>query len=144
MEFKHFSIHELAEGVYAAVHKDGGAAYTNAGIIDLGDSTLVFDTFDMAIAGKELLNASQNLTGRPPSWVVNSHKHGDHWGGNQVFAGQAVIISTHMTRAGMLAWGKELTRLVANPGEIVRRIGQLKKKSMQRRINYNEQPLKRT
>jgi hypothetical protein len=34
----------LAPGVYAAIAAPGGAAYSNAGIIDLGDKTLVFDT----------------------------------------------------------------------------------------------------
>lgn len=31
---------ELAEGVYAAIHKDGGGAIGNAGIVDLGDADL--------------------------------------------------------------------------------------------------------
>ena len=118
MEYTHFSIHTLADGIHAAIHKEGGAAYSNSGIIDLGDSTLVFDTFDMAVAAKELLVAAEELTKRSPAWVVNSHKHGDHWGGNQVFAGQAVILATHQTRAGMLDWGEELMDLSAYPGEI--------------------------
>ncbi|MGH2563794.1 MAG: hypothetical protein ACRDE5_04740, partial [Ginsengibacter sp.] len=35
----HFTIHKLAEGVYAAIAKNGGYAICNAGIIDLGDAT---------------------------------------------------------------------------------------------------------
>ena len=125
MEYKHFSIHTLDEGIFAAIHKEGGAAYSNAGIIDLGGSTVVFDTFDMAVAAKELMDACKDLTGRVPSWVINSHKHGDHWGGNQVFGEKAVIVATHQTRSGMLAWGEELTKLGTNPREIETRIQQL-------------------
>ena len=46
---KHFRLEQLADGVYAAIHvlpdhrgqPSGGAAIGNAGIIDLGDRTLV-------------------------------------------------------------------------------------------------------
>ena len=33
---EHFELHELAEGVYAAIAIEGGAAFSNAGIVDLG------------------------------------------------------------------------------------------------------------
>ena len=125
MSYQHFSIHKLAEGVFAAIHQEGGAAHSNAGIVDLGGQTLIFDTFDMAIAARELLKASEDLTGRRPAWVVNSHKHGDHWGGNQVFIDDAVILSTHQTRSGMLAWGAEIEQLKNNPGEVEERIREL-------------------
>ena len=42
---KHFQLQQVAEGVYAAIHIDGGAAIGNAGIVDLGDRTLIYDTF---------------------------------------------------------------------------------------------------
>jgi hypothetical protein len=38
---KHFTFNELAEGVYAAIALPNGSAVGNAGIIDLGDQTLV-------------------------------------------------------------------------------------------------------
>ena len=41
----HFELKQLAEGVYAAIAVAGGGARSNAGIIDLGDHTLIFDTF---------------------------------------------------------------------------------------------------
>ena len=42
-ESKHFRIEHMTEGVYAVIHIDGGAAIGNAGIVDLGDRTLVYD-----------------------------------------------------------------------------------------------------
>ena len=41
----HFSLERLADGVFAAIATGSGAAVANAGIIDLGGRTLVFDTF---------------------------------------------------------------------------------------------------
>lgn len=41
---ENFSVLELTEGVYAAIEK-GNNTGSNAGIIDLGNYTVVFDTF---------------------------------------------------------------------------------------------------
>lgn len=98
---RHFQLEQLAEGVYAAVLPDIMAnisANSNAGIVDLGDTTLVFDTFMTPVAAADLCTAAEQLTGRPPSYVINSHYHYDHVRGNQVFPAQAAIISTTKTR----------------------------------------------
>ncbi len=41
---ENFTYHELAEGVWAAIVISTGLAASNSGILDLGDSTLIFDT----------------------------------------------------------------------------------------------------
>lgn len=69
---------------------------SNAAIIDLGDRTLVVDTFQTLTAAEDLLTAARSLTGRGAAIVVNSHWHSDHVGGNQVFSG-AEIIATPRT-----------------------------------------------
>jgi glyoxylase-like metal-dependent hydrolase (beta-lactamase superfamily II) len=97
----HFDLHQLAEGVYAAIAIEGGAATSNAGIIDLGDQTLIFDTFETPMAAQDLRAAAERLTGRPASCVIISHVHDDHWMGNQVFVDHTPIIATHQTRAEM-------------------------------------------
>jgi glyoxylase-like metal-dependent hydrolase (beta-lactamase superfamily II) len=96
----------LANGVYAAVATKGGAAISNAGILDLGDRTLVFDTFLTPQAARDLLAAAQHLTGREPELVINSHYHNDHIWGNQVFSPQAQMISTTRTRHLIQTEGK--------------------------------------
>ena len=96
-ESKHFTIQKLADGVYAAIHKNGGYAICNAGIIDLGDATLIFDTFISPEAAEDLKKAAQQITGHAVRYVVDSHFHDDHIQGNQVFEG-ATIISTERTR----------------------------------------------
>jgi len=93
----------LAEGVYAAIHVDGGAAIGNAGIVDLGDRTLIFDTFMAPQAAEDLRIAAEALTGRPTDAVLNSHWHNDHIWGNQVFSAHTEIISTEETRRLFIA-----------------------------------------
>ena len=98
-ESKHYILHELADGVFAAIHHDeGGYAICNAGIIDLGDKTIVIDPFISPTAARDLKQHAENLTGRPVSLVLNLDPHNDHTSGNQVFVPGADIISTPNTR----------------------------------------------
>lgn len=95
---RHFRLEQLADGVYAAIHSDDGWAICNAGIIDLGDRTLVFDTFLSLEAAKDLRDAAERLTGRSVHAVINSHPHNDHIWGNQIYSADVDIISTTRTR----------------------------------------------
>jgi glyoxylase-like metal-dependent hydrolase (beta-lactamase superfamily II) len=107
----HFELAVLADGVYAAIATEEGAARSNAGIVDLGDLTLIFDAFDSPEAAFDLLAAAEALTGRPPSCVVISHMHWDHWGGNQAIAPHVPILTSHATRGGMpgaVGWLRDL------------------------------------
>ncbi|HVN54810.1 MAG TPA: MBL fold metallo-hydrolase [Anaerolineaceae bacterium] len=94
----HFQLHQLADGVYAALALDSGAAVSNAGIVDLGDRTLVYDTFLTPKAATDLRLAAETLTGRVISYVINSHWHNDHIRGNQVFSPETEILCTRTTR----------------------------------------------
>jgi glyoxylase-like metal-dependent hydrolase (beta-lactamase superfamily II) len=94
----HFQIEQLAPGVYAAIATDDGSAGSNAGIVDLGDKTIVFDTFLSLNAARDLLRAAEQLTHNPVAYVINSHFHNDHIRGNQVFSPNVEIISTAKTR----------------------------------------------
>jgi hypothetical protein len=58
---KNFSVQQLAPGVWAAIQNDnGGHAISNAGIIDLGNKTLVFDAFMNPDAAGELKQTAGN------------------------------------------------------------------------------------
>jgi cyclase len=96
---RHFELHQVAEGIYAAIGTAGSGSGSNAGIIDLGGSTLVFDTFQTPQAAADLRAAAEQLTGQPVSTVINSHWHADHIQGNQAFspAPETVIIATKRT-----------------------------------------------
>ena len=95
---RHFRLEQLADGVYAAIHADDGWATCNAGIIDLGDRTLVFDAFMSPEAASDLRITAETLMGRPVHAVINSHPHNDHIWGNQAFYPGVDIISTTRTR----------------------------------------------
>ncbi|MFM7078715.1 MAG: MBL fold metallo-hydrolase [Bacteroidota bacterium] len=94
---KDFKIEKLSDGIYAAIHKTGGHAICNAGIIDLGGATLVIDPFLSPSAALELKKAAMELTGNAVKYVVNTHYHNDHVRGNQVFP-EATIICSEKTR----------------------------------------------
>jgi glyoxylase-like metal-dependent hydrolase (beta-lactamase superfamily II) len=85
--------------VYSAIDLliDGDLGGCNAGIVDLGDRTLVFDSGATPRAGRELYSAATKLTKRPPKYLVVSHYHNDHIRGSQVFPG-AVEFGTTLTR----------------------------------------------
>ncbi|MGE8035922.1 MBL fold metallo-hydrolase [Lysinibacillus sp. NPDC093692] len=96
IETNYFTLHHLCDGVYAAVAKPGQGAWSNAGIIDLGDELLVFDSLSTPSAGEELRRQAESLTGKKVKYLINSHYHGDHVFGNQVFS-DTTIISTYVT-----------------------------------------------
>jgi glyoxylase-like metal-dependent hydrolase (beta-lactamase superfamily II) len=97
-ESKHFQIELLADGVYAAVASEQGYAICNAGVIDIGDRTILFDTFISPEAARDLLKVAEQLTSHKITHVVNSHGHNDHIRGNQVFGSDVDIFSTVKTR----------------------------------------------
>src|SRR5262249_26765844 len=103
----HFRIEQLADGVFAAIHAEGGRAQSNAGIVDLGDRALVFDTFISPEAAADLRSAVAALLSRPISAVINSHYHNDHIWGNQAFPNDVPIISTGRTREFIATLGAE-------------------------------------
>ena len=103
---KHFVIHEVSENAYAAIHSNGGWQTGNSSIIDLGGSTLLFDTGLTPQSARDLREASIHLTGREPAIVVNSHYHNDHIRGNQSFQ-ESKIISSSLTRKLIDSKGRE-------------------------------------
>lgn len=122
-ESKHFRITNVAHGIYAAIAVPGTGSVGNAAIIDLGDTTLVVDTFNTLQAAEDLKEAANYLTGKPVSYVVNTHWHSDHTSGNQVFTPEAQIISTSRTREIMATFGQNrLAQQQANPEPIYQAI----------------------
>ncbi|WP_064092602.1 MBL fold metallo-hydrolase [Rossellomorea aquimaris] len=102
VETDYFILDSLCNGVYAAISKPGQGAWSNAGIVDLGEEILVFDSFATPSAGYELRRQAEDITGKKVKYLINSHFHGDHVFGNQAFM-DTTIISTSMTKK----WSKE-------------------------------------
>ena len=96
----------MADGAWAAIALPDRGAVGNAGLVDLDGETLVFDTFFTPAAARELLEEARRLGLGPVSVIVNSHWHGDHVRGNQVFEG-APIVATRATRELIAGRGQE-------------------------------------
>jgi len=81
-----FSIKKLGDGVYAALAVDGKKAGSNAGFVVGTNGVLVVDTFTDPAPARDLLAEIRKVTNLPIRFVVNTHYHLDHTGGNAVFA----------------------------------------------------------
>ena len=102
-----FDLVKLSDGVYACIHKPGGKAICNAGFVDNGRETVVFDCFLSPGVAEEMITAIQELGLSPVKYVVNSHAHNDHIRGNQVFDPDVRIISTTRTAELIAEWEPE-------------------------------------
>lgn len=121
---KYFDLVQVGEGAYAAIVKPGRGAIANAGLVDLGDVTVVFDTFQTLTAAEDLKRAAEELFGRPVGVVINSHAHMDHAFGNQVFVG-ATIISTAITRELILQRGTAIVEMAKKHPEYPEQLYQM-------------------
>jgi cyclase len=100
---------ELAPGVHAYVQPDGGWCLSNAGFVSDGHSTLLVDTAATELRTRRLRDALL-ATGAPmPSYVVNTHHHGDHTYGNSLFASPGAELVAHAAcEKAQLTAGHEL------------------------------------
>jgi cyclase len=114
-ESKHFTLQRLTAGVYAAIHKPGGGAYTNAGIVDLGDRTLLVDAFDTIAAGRDLRQVAEALFERPVDTLILTHAHSDHWIGASAFDPSTTLLASETVRQVSLEWGAEMIKEFENP-----------------------------
>jgi len=97
-----FTVKKIGDGVYAAISGDGSKAGSNAGFIVGGNGVAVVDTFVSAAAAKELLAEIRKVTSLPVRYVINTHYHLDHTGGNAVFAEAGATIIAQRNLRGWL------------------------------------------
>jgi glyoxylase-like metal-dependent hydrolase (beta-lactamase superfamily II) len=116
---RHAELVASGPGVDAVIARADRGAVGNAAVVDLGEETLVVDTHYSLAAARELREAAEKLTGRPVTWVVNTHWHGDHVLGNAEFA-EATIVSTSRTRELISTIGDE--RLAAQKQSLDREL----------------------
>jgi glyoxylase-like metal-dependent hydrolase (beta-lactamase superfamily II) len=112
---RHFALVSAGDGVWAAIAKEGDRdSVGNAGFVVGSDAVLVVDTFMTPAGAEELAAEIRKVTPLPVRWVVNTHYHLDHVGGNAVFerAGAAVIAHENVrawVRTENLKWRREIT-----------------------------------
>ena len=78
---------KVADGVYLfTTTRYGDVGFGgNAVAILTEDGVVMFDTSGTPSSAQAMLAELRKLTSKPVLYVINSHWHWDHWGGNQVF-----------------------------------------------------------
>jgi glyoxylase-like metal-dependent hydrolase (beta-lactamase superfamily II) len=95
-----FTLKQLAPGVYAAIDGPEHKAGSNAGFV-IGDSgVLVVDALFTPDAARALVAEIRRLTPRPIRYLVNTHYHADHTGGDQVLRDAGAVIIAHRNVRG--------------------------------------------
>jgi cyclase len=92
---------KIGADLYAYISDNDGSA--NATFLVGQKGILVVDTGLDAKEGTKLLGAIQRLSSLPVLFVVNTHYHPDHQGGNATVGPSATVISTDYTRDQTLA-----------------------------------------
>ncbi|HEV8180822.1 MAG TPA: MBL fold metallo-hydrolase, partial [Candidatus Angelobacter sp.] len=93
------SVQRLAPDLYAYISENDASA--NATFLVSEKGILVVDTGLNASEGGKLLAEIRKISPAPVRWIVNTHYHPDHRGGNSVVGPDAAIISTAFTRSQM-------------------------------------------
>lgn len=111
----------LADGVYMLATRAGGNLCVSAG----ADGVLLVDSEYEQLCGK-VKTAIAAICDKPVKYVLNTHWHFDHTGGNKSFAGDGGVIVAHENVRTRLAAGQLITiidtEVPAAPGEALPRI----------------------
>lgn len=127
-----YTITALGNGVHTLgwTIKPGTYAIGNSTFIVGDQDVIVVDSGNSRSAGQAILNGLRTVTDKPVSMVINTHWHGDHVFGNQVFrhAFPSVRFVGHPeTRQGVITG--ELEYRDANRPKTQARIAELKEKA---------------
>jgi glyoxylase-like metal-dependent hydrolase (beta-lactamase superfamily II) len=91
---------QVGPGVYAAIDGPEHKAGSNAGFVIGDDGVLVVDAFFNIDAARALVGEIRRLTPKPIRYVVNTHYHADHTGGDQALRDAGAIIVAHKNVRG--------------------------------------------
>ena len=93
MTSDHYRFEQVADGAWAAIALDAGAAVGNAGFARLGErASLVVDSGYTPGAARDLRRAAEELAG-PVGQLVITHADFDHYGGALAFADVPILAS---------------------------------------------------
>lgn len=95
-----FVLKEVGPGVYAAIDGPEHKAGSNAGFVIGDDGVLVVDAFFNLAAAQALVGEIHRLTPKPIRYLVNTHYHVDHTGGDQALRDAGAIIVAHRNVRG--------------------------------------------
>jgi len=106
-DFGQVTTQKIAEGVYQFAISDYGDVGMSGNCVAVitSDGVLIFDTSGTQATARVIVAELKKITRQPVRYVVNSHWHWDHWGGNEVFKSEfpnVQIISQEKTRDMMM------------------------------------------
>src|SRR5258705_8105331 len=90
-----FVLKQVGPGAYAAMDGPEHKAGSNAGFVIGDDGVLVVDAFFTPDAARALVAEIRRLTPKPIRYVVNTHYHADHTGGDQLLRDARAGIIAH-------------------------------------------------
>ena len=92
-----FTLSNIGPNVWAAIDnpKAKQRSFVNAGFVIGDDGVVVIDALTSDEQARYLLQGIRKVTQLPVRFVVNTHYHGDHVGGNKVFADIGARILAH-------------------------------------------------
>jgi glyoxylase-like metal-dependent hydrolase (beta-lactamase superfamily II) len=88
-----FKSTEVVPGIYM-LEGDGGFAGGNIGLL-VGDERIVLVDDGLARLAPVLIDAATEVAGRAIDFVINTHVHGDHVGGNAALSAAGATIVAH-------------------------------------------------
>jgi len=95
-----FVLKQVGPGVYAAIDGPEHKAGSNAGFVIGDDGVLVVDAFFNQPAARALVGEIHRLTPKPIRFLVNTHYHVDHTGGDQALRDAGAVIIAHRNIRG--------------------------------------------
>ncbi len=90
-------VQKIATDLYLVVGNGGNSAFLLS-----PSGGLVIDSKNDPATASEIVQEVKKLTSAPVRYLINTHYHGDHTHGNQVFSPLATIISHRNTRENLI------------------------------------------
>ncbi|OYQ64490.1 MBL fold metallo-hydrolase [Pseudanabaena sp. SR411] len=118
-------LQEIAQGIYALVASTDfppaspAVAICNGGFVIGSDGVLVIDPFQTPELGELMISTVKSFTDKPIKYVLNTHYHFDHTGGNSVFVKREIPVLGRGVIREYIQSGKNNTGGVTPPTVIV-------------------------
>jgi len=118
-------LQEVGQGVYALISSTDfppvspAVAIANGGIVIGSDSVLVIDPFQTSELAELMISTVKSLTEKPIKYVLNTHYHFDHTGGNVTFVKRDIPVIGRGVIREYIQSGKNNTSGVTPPNTII-------------------------